>query len=264
MNCIVKKFYITLVVFCLTGCLTAQEEYPPLSTTIFHKLGDDTVRIEVTSYGEAKDIAFINLHADEITSLESAQKLLATTGGMLIRIDNNKKRNISFRINEQPYAVDPNRIFSSAGIERTLSRSGTADPLAIAEVEKLAGRILSLIPPESKCVIALHNNTDGSLSIQSYMPGREYAGDAAEVFADHNKDPDDFFLTTDSHIFRELSALEYNIVLQENTTVQQDGSLSVYFGEKKLCYINCETEHGKLETYTEMLRAAVQIIRVKK
>lgn len=258
-----KKICLSLFIFCLAGCLTAQEKYQPRSRTIVHKVGDDNIKIEITEYGDKKDIVFINLHADETTSVESAKKILETRGGFLIRFDNDEKRNIHFRIKDQSYTVDPNRIFSRQGIERTLARSKNSSPEAIAEVEKLASRLLSLIPNENTCVIALHNNTEGRLSIQSYMPGNEFAADAQEVFANHSKDPDDFFLTTDSLLFQQLSALEYNMVLQDNARVQQDGSLSVYFGEKNLCYLNCETEHGKLAIYNEMLLAALQMIEEK-
>jgi hypothetical protein len=113
-------------------------------------------------------------------------------------------------------------------------------------------------------VVALHNNTEGRLSIQSYMPGSENAIDAQEVFANHQKDPDDFFLTTDSLLFRQLSSAAYNIVLQDNQTVRQDGSLSVYFGGQKRCYVNCETEHGRLESYDDMLSAAIGYIEENK
>lgn len=255
-----KKIYLPLLLFFLAGCLSAQVNFPPRTETIVHAIGDDQVSIEVSEYGDKKDIVFINLHADETTSVESAQKILEERGGFLIRIVNDKKRNIRFRINNQTYSVDPNRIFSRTGIERSLKNSGNSSAAAISEVEKLANRLLSLMPAGYTCVIALHNNTEGGLSIQSYMPDAEYGSDAQEVFANHKMDPDDFFLTTDSLLFQQLSSAEYNSVLQDNTRVQQDGSLSVYYGEKKICYLNCETEHGKLETYTQMLEAALHFL----
>lgn len=256
-----KKLYLPLLLFFLAGCLSAQVNFPPRTQTIVHPIGEDKVSIEVTEYGDNKDIVFVNLHADETTSVESAQKILEKRGGFLIRIVNDNKRNIRFRLKEQTYSVDPNRIFSRIGIERSLKKSGNSSATAISEVEKLASRILSLMPTGYTCVIALHNNTEGALSIQSYMPGAEYGNDAQEVFANHNMDPDDFFLTTDSLLFQQLSSAEYNIVLQDNARVQQDGSLSVYYGEKNFCYLNCETEHGKLETYTQMLEAALHFLR---
>ena len=263
----IKNICLSVVISCCVGCLPAQDKYSPNSRTILHQLGDSTVRIAMSAYGDVKDIVFINLHSDETTAVQSAQKVLETRGGLLIRIENSNKRNITFSLKHQQYTFDPNRMFSRKGIEATLARfktSGNSNPAAVEEVEKFAKAVLSLIPAENICVIALHNNTEGRLSIQSYMPGQEYGGDAQEVFANHNKDPDDFFLTTDSLLFRQVSSEQYNSVLQDNKGVQQDGSLSVYFGEKNLCYLNCETEHGKLDTYNDMLSAVVSYIEERK
>jgi hypothetical protein len=259
-----KNFYLTLVISCLVGCLPAQDKFSPRSTTLSHLMGDSTVRISVSAYGNRNDIVFINLHSDETTSVESAEKLLAKRGGLLIRIENNNKRNITFGLKGQSYTFDPNRMFSRKGIEASLGRFKNTGPEAVDEVEKLASRVIALIPGDNVCVVALHNNTEGRLSIQSYMPGNEYGADAQEVFANHHKDPDDFFLTTDSLLFQQVSSAQYNSVLQDNKMVQQDGSLSVYFGEKNKCYLNCETEHGKLETYNDMLSAAIRCIEERK
>ena len=227
-------------------------------------MGDSTIRIRVSVFGNKPDIVFINLHSDETTSVESAEKLLAKRGGLLIRIENNNRRNITFGLNGQSYTFDPNRMFSRKGIEASLGRFKHTGPAAVDEVEKFAARVIALIPADNVCVVALHNNTEGRLSIQSYMPGNEYDSDAEEVFANHTKDPDDFFLTTDSLLFQQLSSAQYNTVLQDNKGVQQDGSLSVYFGEKKMCYLNCETEHKKLDAYDDMLSAAVRYIEERK
>ena len=45
--------------------------------------------------------------------------------------------------------------------------------------------------------------------------------------------------------------------------VQQDGSLSVYFGEKNIRYLNCETEHKKVRQYEEMITVALKHISQK-
>jgi len=242
----------------------AQKEIIPKVTTIIHKLGDEHTRIKIFQYGKKKDIVYINLHSDETTSVAGVEKLLQTRGGLLIKLENNNKRNISFRLQGNVYTFDPNRIFSKTGIEHTLERFKNTSNRATAEVEKFANRILDLLPKEPHCVIALHNNTEGNLSVTSFLPGNQYETDAKKVYADDSQDPDDFFLTTDSLLFEQLAAEKYNTVWQDNLLVQQDGSLSVYFGEKDICYLNCETEHGKTKQYEEMIRVALNHIGQRK
>lgn len=255
-----KKIILLFGTLCCALFLTAQKKFVPKISTIVHKLGDDRTRIKIFQYGKKNDIVFINLHSDETTSVTGAEKLLQTRGGLLIKLENNKKRNIGFSLDNIAYTFDPNRIFSQTGIEHTLSRFKNISNRAVTEVKKLANHILELLPKEPYCVIALHNNTNGNLSVNSFLPGNQYETDAKKVYANENQDPDDFFLTTDSILFHQLSAEKYNIVLQDNLLVQQDGSLSVYFGEKKICYLNCETEHGKTTQYEKMLNVALKYI----
>jgi hypothetical protein len=78
------------------------------------------------------------------------------------------------------------------------------------------------------------------------------------------QDPDDFFLTTDSLLFHRLAAKKYNAILQHNQRAKQDGSLSVYFGRKKIRYLNCETQHGKAGQFKEMMETAIQCLNEMK
>lgn len=259
-----KKIILLSVTLCCALFLLAQKKIVPKLTTIVHKLGNDRTRIKIFQYGNKKDVVFINLHSDETTAVTGAEKLLQTRGGLLIRLENGNKRNIRFRLNGSIYTFDPNRIFSQTGIRHTLSRFNTISDKAVAEVKKFADHILKILPKETFCIVALHNNTDGNLSVNSFLPGNQYENDAKKVYADENQDPDDFFLTTDSLLFDQLSAEKYNIVWQDNLLVQQDGSLSVYSGEKNICYLNCETEHGKVKQYEEMLAAALKYISQRK
>jgi hypothetical protein len=255
-----KKLFLLIVLLSYALFLIAQKEIIPKVSTVIHKLGDDEIRIKIFQYGKKKDIVFINLHSDETTSVTGVKRLLQTRGGLLIKLENNNKRNISFKLLGSVYIFDPNRIFSKKGIEHTLERFKNISDKAITEVEKFSNHILKLLPKETQCVIALHNNTEGNLSVSSYLPGSQYETDAKKVKVENSQDPDDFFLTTDSLLFDQLSAEKYNVVWQDNLLVQQDGSLSVYFGEKGICYLNCETEHGKVKQYEDMIGTALKYI----
>jgi hypothetical protein len=245
-----------------SSCIQGDEKKNiPAETTIYHKLGEQTIQIRVSVYGNGKDLVLLNLHDDEKTSVDAARQFLATNPGMLIRLENNGERKISFRVSGKEYMFDPNRMFSRPGIIRTLEKNGGTSHAAIAEVEKFATRILGLIPKNITSIIALHNNDDGDFSITSYLPGNANAKDSKEVSINSAHDPDNFYLTTDSSLYKSLVQQKYNIVWQDNFNADKDGSLSIYCGERNIRYINCETEHDKILDYVEMLRAAGRVLK---
>lgn len=228
----------------------------PRVTIIPCKLGDRTLQIKTYQYGNVKDFVYINLHDDEVTAVNGARKILEKKGGFLIRIENYRTRNIKFRLDGKYYTIDPNRMFSRTGIIHSLIIFGRTSDQAVNEVEKFANRILQLIPPHPAYVIALHNNSNGRYSINSFLPGGIHEKDAKLLYINPEKDADDIFLTTDSVLFQQLADEKYNAVFQDNEKAKKDGSLSIYCGEKNIRYVNCETEHGRQEQYDEMIVSA--------
>ena len=225
--------------------------------TIFYDLVGNIVPIKIQQYGEKTDIVFINLHDDEITSVDAAKRVLEEYGGLLIEVQNNAQRNIRFKLGRYFYKVDPNRIFSQPGIKKSLEQLGRISPKAVDEIEKLGQRIIQLIPGEAKCIIALHNNTPDFFSVTEYAPGNKRSVDCKKVYINAEQDTDDFFLTTDNNLYEKLADKGYNTILQDNNYCTEDGSLSVYCGKKNIRYVNCETEHGKAEQYYEMMKALI-------
>jgi len=232
--------------------------------TIFYQLAQNTVPIKIQQYGDRTDLVFINLHDDELTSVEAAKRILEAQGGLLIEVENNAQRNIRFRLGQYFYQVDPNRIFSKEGITKSLEQLGRTSVRAIDEVAKLGQRIVELIPSETQCVIALHNNTPGYFSVTDYAPGNKRSVESKMVYINAEEDTDDFFLTTDNELFEKLADKGYNTILQDNQNCTEDASLSVYCGKRNIRYVNCETEHGKTEQYYEMMRALLAVIPVNK
>ena len=238
--------------------------FTPSEKVISHKLGDRNISFKVIQYGEFANTCCINLHDDEMTAVKAAQSVLQQQGGVLIKIENNARRNISFPYKGLIYTFDPNRIFSRAGIMLTLRAKGKINPLAVIEVEKFATRLLQLIPDSASCIIALHNNTDGNFSVKTYQPGGPRQKDASQVYADMWQDADDIAFTTDEMIYSKMASFGYNSILQDNVKVFRDGSLSVYYGELNRRYINIETQHGKTEQYGEMLKKLLHILDEEK
>ncbi len=228
--------------------------------TVFYKLGDRTLPIRIFQYGDQKNIVCINLHDNEKTSVEAAKAVLELNGGTLIKIENNDQRVVHFRLRGINYAFDPNGIFSREGIEKTLKENSSLNPLAIKEIEKFAQRLLQLIPGNTSCIVALHNNTDEDYSLTTYLSGNERQHDAKAVYKASMQDADDMIFTTDSLLFKKMADHGYNSIWQDNMHVTQDGSLSVYCGENGKRYLNIETEHGKFDQYTEMLGKLLAIL----
>ncbi len=234
--------------------------FSPSEKIITHRLGDRNISIKVIQYGESMNTCCINVHDDEATAVEAARSILEKRGGVLIKIENNAKRNINFPFKGLVYTFDPNRIFSRKGIMLTLKTKGKINPLAINEVEKFATQLLKLIPDSISCLIALHNNTNNDFSVRTYLPGGARQHDASQVYADEWQDIDDIALTTDQDIYSKMASFGYNSILQDNVNVFRDGSLSVYYGEQNRRYINIETQHGKTGQYREMLKKLLSIL----
>lgn len=245
-----------------TKALPAKEFTAQVATRLY-KLGDGYLTVKVFQYGDARDLFFINLHDDEITAVSGAKRVLEQNGGTLVKIENKRERNIRFKLNGTTYTFDPNRIFSRPGIVATLNMFGRSSKEAIDELERFGKQFLKLLPATTTCIISLHNNTDGKFNVTSFLPGKERERDAKAVKAMPDQDPDDLFLTTDSVLFHRLKKEKFNAVWQNNVTVAKDGSLSVYCGEKNIRYLNCESEHGRLKQYADMITLASKIVMRK-
>jgi hypothetical protein len=264
------RLLLTIYTLLLLGSLQAQPLsevnlasnafYIPAEKTILYKLGDKTVPLSISRYGNSAAIVCINLHDNEFTSVQAARSVLEQKGGLLIKIENNRQRVIRFRMRGKTYAFDPNRIFSRTGIEQTLRENSTVDIYAIEEIEKFAARLLSLIPDETACVVALHNNSENAYSVKSYLPGNDREKDAREVYANDNQDMDDIVLTTDSVLYKKMADWGYNSIWQNNERAKKDGSLSVFYGENNKRYVNIETQHGRLSQYIEMFGKLLDIL----
>ncbi len=228
-------------------------------------LGEDT-RVIILPICKKKipGIWFVHVHEDESTAAEAAIEFIDSTGaGCFVTLKHGMGRNISFNLKGKTYKFDPNRIYTAEGRKATLERFGAYSDSAFTAVSTLSNFITSRYIDSNRLVVALHNNTnDGGLSIKSYQKGGDYQKDASKVFVNKKEDPDDFFYTTSLRAFDFFKEKGFNVLLQNNKTVTDDGSLSVYAGMKNIDYINIETEHLNKHQQKKMLAAAMDYIRV--
>jgi hypothetical protein len=217
------------------------------------KVGETDIGVATTEKPGSRFV-YVNLHDDENTSVAAVQNVLSQSGGRLVELRHTGRRLVAFTLQGKEYRVDPNRIFTAAGLHLTLERQSEYSDDAALAARRFAEGLLSLYRIDrADAVIALHNNTPGMYSALSYAAGGIYARDAQDVFIRDGSDPDNFFFVTERVVFDALKRRGYNAVLQDNRLVTDDGSLSVYCGKANVRYVNVEAEHGSLKEQTQMI-----------
>jgi hypothetical protein len=221
-------------------------------------LGETTVSLLVRHAGVG-GLRYVSLHENEHTAVEAASTLLRTGPGTLIELRSRRTRLVTFRDGARSYAFDPNRIFTDAGLEKTLRRYSSYTPAAAVAVRALRDAVLALIegrPDEP--VVALHNNVGGRYSIHQYAPHGDHADDVQVLAAPLDRDPEDFFLVTRAAHFERLRDAGFNVVLQ-NDHPADDGSLAVWAQQQRRAYVNVEARHGRVQEQLRMLRAVAAL-----
>jgi len=224
------------------------------------KVGNAIISAKVIQQGEPWP-TMINVHDDENTSVVAGKIVIEQSGGRLIELSHGGNRLVTFELNGGRYRFDPNRIFSDAGIRATLEKQSTYCDSAHRAARQFAAEFLGHFGLDQESVIiALHNNTEGTLSIHSYNLGVDHAATVAKVHVAANRSPDDFVYVTDQRLFNCLQKRAFNVVLQESASVSDDGLLSVYFARKGIPCVNIEAELNHLNAQLEMVRAAREMV----
>lgn len=156
---------------------------------------------------------------------------------MLLELVHTGERYINFKLdgNEQIFRVDPNRIYTKYGRETDEGEErygGNKD--AVKAVQLFSESLLKEIAGV-KVVIAVHNNR--GLFMEDCLPGNQ-----KENIYDTHQFPSDFFLVTKKEYFNKFKEKKFNVILQNNQKVLDDGSLSVYFKDSAIPYINVEVK----------------------
>lgn len=231
----------------------------PFTERNFFRLGDRVLTLAKHGYEDDKPYVLLSLHNNEYTAIQSGLDYVTEYGGTFYELVNNQQRNISFVLMDQRYHFDPNRIFTYRGREANLRMFKSWDKRTHDQVLQFAQFILNEIPFR-KTIVALHNNTDGEYDLNDYKKGGRYYRETKAVHSNPDMDRDDFFLTTDATIYKRLKELNYNVVLQNNSKVKDDGSLSVYCAKVNRKYINIETQFGHTGVQQEMLDVLEKVL----
>jgi hypothetical protein len=225
-------------------------------------IGSTMVRFQQRCSNPQPGISWVHVHENETTAVTTANQIIDSLGkGCFVTWQHSGNRYVTYTLNGQEYKFDPNRIYTPKGLEATLKANGAFSSEGYDAAQKLASLFISKYVDGNKLIVALHNNSDnGGLHIKSYLPGGEYGNDASQVYVNETEDIDDFFYTTDQRIFDYLKNKGFNILLQNNATVTDDGSLSVYCGYKGMVYLNIEAQLGHFEEQKRMMLAVHQMI----
>lgn len=248
-----------LVVLFAAGCNMQQNDgFERHEVTV--NLGEREVTIVRYTSGEV-GLSMINLHEDEQTSIKAAKKYIKEYGGSLTYMRHDRERRFAFAKQNEHYSIDPNRIYTDHGIQNTLQDGGSYHISAHHQVRNLAENILDLYDFEDRdVVVAVHNNHINGFSILSYTEGGDYEHNASRVHVEEGQDINDFFYVTDERFYEYLMNRGFNVLLQDQRNVENDGSLSVYSGYRNVPYINIEAGRGHYEEQTRMIRVVEEML----
>lgn len=245
---------ILLALLAASGCATRDA-----ARTSF-KLGDTTVHAQVFQRGTTSP-TMINVHDDENTSVLAGKIVVKESGGRLIELAHGGQRLVKFTLDGQTYCFDPNRIFSDEGIRVTLSRHSVYSEAAHRLVKDFAAKFIEQFALDREPVIMALHNTDGhGLTIHSYRADGAKSSASSKFHVGARRSPGDFFYVTDQRCFDYLQARDFNVTLQDDAHVPDDGSASVYFARQGIPYLNIEADVNRLDEQTQMVRVAREMI----
>jgi hypothetical protein len=223
-------------------------------------LGSDTVKFKFHESTKSK-IFYISLHDDENTAVGAIESQLdCNFNGRFVELNHSGERLVKFKLGGENYIFDPNRIFTPTGVKASLEKYSKYNADAAKIVESFGAFIVDSLLKEAEMVVAIHNNGNNGYSILDYKKGGVYQADAADVFINEDADVDNFLYVTEKHFFDVFKNNNFNVILQNNSKVTDDGSLSVYCGLNNKKYINIEAQDGELVTNIEMIKFTNKIL----
>lgn len=174
----------------------------------------------------------------------------------LLELNQAGTRHISFMMDDETYHADPNRMFSARGRRNTLKYYGRHSEAAEFHLQCIAEAVLTQLKKQStdKRIVALHNNTEGALTIHSF----DEPSTSANIHINPGQDPDDFIIVTEILDFVFLAERGYNVTLQSRD-VEDDGSLSVWCAKNGYRYANIEAQEGHVDQQAQMIQTIMEM-----
>jgi hypothetical protein len=261
-----KSYTLSLIIFFqLIVSISAFAQHPPVfegiqSDTTYVALDDFAMNLVRYKY-RTPNINFLAIHDNEDTGVKAAFEYIRFSGGMIIDPQYGGRRNYVFNHNGTHIDIDPNSIYTEAGIRQKLDDAGIDDDEVVDELSKVSKVILNLYSPgKPEYIFTLHNNGDGGFGIPSYLEGYELEGTADSIHINFEMDPDDFILVTEIPLYNTLKKENVNVVLQ-SPEAPDDGSLSIYAMQNKIPYVNVEVQHGHQNEHLSLIEIAIKAFK---
>ncbi len=159
---------------------------------------------------------YLHIHGNEDTARQVLNLLMKTHSGIAYLIDSQDRY-----VTIHGAKIDPNRLFSRVGAEKSLQDQNPAIARDRLDVvldfldRHREGLVRHLEPHEGDLLFALHNNRDYSVKEEI-----EQSDETSIVQPDH---PREFFLCTDPRDFAMLRQSPYNVVLQNRKPTKMTG-----------------------------------------
>jgi hypothetical protein len=203
------------------------------------------VPFKVKRYGHSPR-RFIVIHGDENTARDVLSAYMFDHEGVAFIVQGTRRN-----VEVAGLKIDPNRMFSRVGAEKSLLRLNPG--AAAVQVEAALGYLDSerrktlrqLIPPKGSRLFALHNN-------RGYTVQDEIAA-SDEISLKQPDLPGNFFLCTSPADFAILKKSPFNVLLQSKPD-PDDGSLSRLAARQGFRYINLECTLGDYEGQLQRVR----------
>jgi hypothetical protein len=228
--------------------------------TSYILINDFYVNLVKYSFREP-NVNFLVIHDDEDTGVKAAFEYIQYSGGSVIDSQYGGVRNYNFNYGSQFYQIDPNKIYTEMGIQNGLAKYGMVDSAVASELLNASKVILNHYSAgKPSYIFTLHNNTDGSFGIASYLKGYELESTADSLYINFQMDPDDLILVTEPDLFTWLKHENVNVVLQSKTA-PDDGSLSIYAMQNQIPYINVEVQHSHQYEHLRLIEIAIKALK---
>lgn len=232
----------------------------------FSFLPQPDIRLDIYANANSKSsLCFFSPHENEHVVNASLARTIEHKGGRYLILRQAGERHIKLRFGNDLVEVDPNRIFTAAGVLASLLKENKSLELnqgllymAHARAVSLGRFVLAHLGhyTAQTVIVAVHNNTEGytgdgrhgigTISIKRYQ--KKLAGGARflEAVFEGKGDEDDLYFITDRRDYDQLRKGNWNVVLQNPEVArlvdENDGSLSVWAEMAGIRYLNIEAQ----------------------
>lgn len=214
-------------------------------------------------------LTYFKVHDEETVAAHTIKYIYNRYGGRMIDLINTSwlnKRNLRIPVNGKSYYIDPNRIFTEAGIKkmRLINRSLEEDDFKIAEalVRKIRDKILRVLKlsPKVPFLYVHTNHFDTVLDIHYLARMSQRGNHVFDIYYNPVYHPKIFTYVIQRADFEYLKKNGITVVLQKWTEGVDDGSLSIYAQNHipRLTYATIEAMNEDPEALTFIADKTVQ------